>query len=442
MSAPSDEESPRPAASPNETSPPPPQVIIVSTVVVPVAVPVPVPVPIAVPAGKDAAVPAAESCVGNPPSVPAASALKFPSNAPAAKFFRKIGGAGFLASAGLHLFLLIFAVFWVFSESVVPAEAESVFVSGSGGGNAGTRAERFSERAVRRKPNPLPTKIVSANKNPALTLPAMPEIRAPAAKFSLRGGAGTGAAGDGADAAGTSSGFGGGLGSGTGIGVGGGKNHLGKFKTLLGAKIEAQRIAVYLDCSGSMARHLDAVKAEIYEKFPDADIFSYSGAQTEVHDGSVVGGRAFKAKQLAALRRRAAEDATDSARLSPQGKTIYRKFAPHFAAGTLGAWLDVMSRERYDALVVFSDFRDGVRQRRGGKTVFADSSYAPSADGRTARERKWESDWRAAFSRAGAPKLYLFSAGTAPQTFLESCVSASGGESVALDLKKRKKNKN
>ena len=41
------------------------------------------------------------------------------------------------------------------------------------------------------------------------------------------------------------SGFGGGVGLGAGIGIGDGKNHLEKFKTLLGAQIKAQKIAVF-----------------------------------------------------------------------------------------------------------------------------------------------------------------------------------------------------
>ena len=34
------------------------------------------------------------------------------------------------------------------------------------------------------------------------------------------------------------------------------------------------RIAVYLDCSDSMAPYLPAVEAEVRKQFPDADVFS------------------------------------------------------------------------------------------------------------------------------------------------------------------------
>lgn len=416
----------------------PPQVIIAPVVVVPVIVPVSVPAPAL-------ETPRAEAACGNVPAAPENPSFFPPPPRAAPKslfghFFGKIGGAGFLASVLFHGALMIFAIFWVFAESVVPAEADSVFVSGSGGASAsgaGTRGE-FSAKVFRKAPAPAASpKIISSGKNAKIALPeasAMLGNAGVSLRSAFGGNAGLGGDGNGADAAGAS-GFGGGIGAGTGIGIGGGKNHLGKFKMLLGAKVEARRIAVYLDCSGSMKPYLDAVKAEIYEKFPDADVFAYSGAQTEIHDGCVVGGKDFKAKQLAALKKKPAEDETDSARLSSQGRAIHRKYAAHFRAGTLGAWLDVLSRERYDALVVFSDFRDGARQRRGGKTVFADSSYSPTPDARDARERKWEADWRSAFARSGAPKLYLFSAGTRPQAFLEACVSASGGEIAFPELK-------
>ena len=149
----------------------------------------------------------------------------------------------------------------------------------------------------------------------------------------------------------------------------------------------------------------------------------------------LIGARTMRAKDVAAIgRRKKADDATEASRLSGRGKTVYGRYAAHFSAGVLGAWLDVFLRERYDALVVFSDFRDGIRQRRDGKTVFADSSYAPADDARTPRERRWEADWLAAFARSGAPKLYLFSVRATPQDFLKKCVEASGGEVSVLDL--------
>jgi len=423
----------------------------VQVVVVPVVVPVPLPIPPLNPAkslpredgfSEKIALPCEENFEPQSEKKSVAHEISTPPSA-FALFWRKFGGAGFVASSIFHFALIIFALFFVFAEYAVPVEAEAMFISGAGGGNDssfGKKSRDASERAFRRQPSPesFSQKIVSRAKTASVVLPEIPKIATPAMpSLSSRSLSAGGNGGEGST--GSGGGFGGGLGTGIGVGIGGGKNFVGKFKTLLGAEIRAERIAVYLDCSGSMTRYLPAVKAEIYEKFPDADVFAYAGALTEVLDGEVVGGRAFKAKSLATLKRKPAEDATETEKLSSSGRILHRKFSDRFAAGTAGAWLDVLSRERYDALVVFSDFRDGIRQRRDGKTVFADSTYSPTPDSRTARERRWEDDWTSAFSRVDAPKLYLFSIRSEPQEFLKKCVEISGGSVTILDLKKRAK---
>ena len=48
----------------------------------------------------------------------------------------------------------------------------------------------------------------------------------------------------------------------------------------------APRIAVYLDCSDSMASYLPAVEAEIRKQFPDADVFGVPAIKVWV-DGTV-----------------------------------------------------------------------------------------------------------------------------------------------------------
>lgn len=413
----------------------PPQVVVVPAVIVPVVVPVPVAVPI--PVRGESKIPAPEGDGGAPEEEGIGFAVSSAHAAPpgaVSKFWTRVGGTGFSVSVLFHVALIVFALFYVFSDYGNEEPEKTVFISGSGGGSA-SRGERH--RAFRKTQEFEMPKIFSKTRNPKSALPEIP--KAPAMKkldFSGKLGGG-GLSEFGNDASGTL-GFGGGIGGGSGPGIGDGSHFLGKFKTLLGAKIKARKIAVYLDCSGSMRPFLPAVKAEIYENFPDADVFVFSGAQTEIRDGEILGGRNMRAKTLAAVRRKPADDETDVSKLSGRARVIYGRFSAHFAAGTLGSWLDVMSRERYDALVVFSDFRDGIRQRRAGKTVYADSSYSPVADERTARERTWEREWFASFSGKSAPKLYLFSARTSPQDFLKKCVDSSGGEITILDLRKKR----
>ena len=102
----------------------------------------------------------------------------------------------------------------------------------------------------------------------------------------------------------------------------------------------------------------------------------------------------------------------------------------------MGAWIDRLLAEKYDALVVFSDFQDGIRvydeKRKGHPSlVYSDSSYHPV--GRTLPPGRWQEQWLQAFQQAQrgqGPRLYLFSIQGEPQGFLQRCVEASGGASI------------
>ena len=91
----------------------------------------------------------------------------------------------------------------------------------------------------------------------------------------------------------------------------------------------------------------------------------------------------------------------------------------------------------HDALVVFSDFQDGVRiYEEGAKgaphLIYSDSAYH-RVNQRKAPSYRWERAWLEAFGRADrhqGPRLYLYSIQTTPQAFLLRCVQASGGASV------------
>ena len=346
-------------------------------------------------------------------------------------FFRKFGGVGFAASVVFHAFLIIGALLWIFSTPNILVEPDpDGFVSGAGGGRSGERPS-FAEHSMRKRPkiqSAHTARITSAKSESAI---ALPEMRLDA---SAMRGAGVSAFGDGDFSSGVGGGKGGGIGSGTGIGVGGGQNFVGKFapRKVLGANLYAEKIAVYLDCSGSMTEYLPQVKKEIYDKFPDADVFEFDGIRVEVIDGEVLGGRSAKMKKFLAGRAIVGfPNRTDEKKLSRKGGEIYRKHAKNFEIGSVGAWLDVMLAERYDALVVFSDFLDGLRQRdsKTGRTIFADSAYNPTqTDARKPRDLRWERDWNNAFRSKNAPRLYLFSIGKTPQKFWGNCVEISSGK--------------
>ena len=204
----------------------------------------------------------------------------------------------------------------------------------------------------------------------------------------------------------------------------------------------ALRIAVYLDCSNSMAPYLSAVEAEVRKQFPDADVFNIPHIKVWV-DGTVVRGGATSvlAHRPPATGPRVSLDAN---RMTPVGREILARYAGNFEVGSVGAWIDIMRREkRYDALVIFSDFNDQVLQTRSGAgTVYLDTAAQralPEAhilDKRTVAEKVWEDSWIGSFELAHAgkgPVLYLFSTRNPATRVLQKCAEVSGGKFTLVD---------
>jgi len=202
------------------------------------------------------------------------------------------------------------------------------------------------------------------------------------------------------------------------------------------------RIAVYLDCSNSMAPYLPAVEAEVRKQFPAADVFSVPAIKVWV-DGSTVRGGA-----LTALPHRPASAgprvSVDASRMTPVGRELLARYAGNFEVGSVGAWIDILRREkRYDALVVFSDFNDQVLQTRAGTgQVYVDDAgqrglpESEIADTRTVAEKVWEDSWVGSFELAGAgkgPALYLFSTRHPATRVLQKCAEVSGGKFTLVD---------
>ena len=212
----------------------------------------------------------------------------------------------------------------------------------------------------------------------------------------------------------------------------------------VGAAPEAasSRVAVYLDCSDSMAPYLPAVEAEVRKQFPDADVFSVPAIKVWV-DGNVVRG----AGPSALPHRPAATGprvSTDASRMTPVGRELLARYAGNFETGSVGAWVDILRREkRYAALVIFSDFNDQVLQTRAGAgQVYVDDAgqrglpEAEIADTRTVAEKVWEDSWVGSFELAGAgrgPSLYLFSTRHPATRVLQKCAEVSGGKFTLVD---------
>jgi len=332
-----------------------------------------------------------------------------------------------LLSLGMHGLLVVAACWIVFRQPVVVPKQEFTSHAVVGGKSGGPAVSR----PVQRKPKvPSPQKrLTSRSASATLALPPMKAMTPEIGLSSLSGGMGKG-------------GFGRGLGSFGGNGLGAGLGNRAGFmgRPVMGAFIRAKRVAVYLDCSGSMRSYLPHVEAEIRKQFPDADVFRFDGARVVGLDDAVVYGRRFHGDPP---RLREGPTQTVVETLTPAGKLVQTKVRMACEKGSLGAWVDRLLAESYDALVVFSDFQDGVRlyQAKKGepKLIYSDSSYH-KVGGVQKGEVRWQREWLEVFAKAphgGGPRLYLFTVQQEPQAFLKACVAASGGAATSVSWLKK-----
>jgi hypothetical protein len=326
-----------------------------------------------------------------------------------------------LVSLGVHVGLVALAAWYVVSRvAPLSPRPDPTTHAIAGGGESGRAAPA---RPVRPPAHPIvPMRRIAVAGPAEVSLPDLPMAKSP-------GSLGGSSAGAGLQGLGAGRGFGGGAGQGAGAGLGVAGGFVGK--PVLGATILAQKVAVYLDCSGSMKPYLERVDAEIRKQFPDADVFRFDGARVVALGDDIVHGRRFRGE---APRLREGPTETVVASLTDAGQRLQVKIREACEKGSLGAWLDRLLAEPYDALVVFSDFQDGVRIYEEGpkgtpRLIYSDSAYH-RVDERKVASYRWEQAWLEAFARARrrqGPRLYLFSIQTPPQAFLRRCVEASGG---------------
>lgn len=296
-------------------------------------------------------------------------------------FLQRIGASGLSVSIAFHALLVFVAAAYVVSTVTDNAKKDpNQFATGAGGGSGGERVKNTRHKIKPKNVKSLAkttTRITSKSASASIALPDMPNSASASSMIS------------GAMAGGSSKGFGGGsgggIGTGRGMGSGGGKNFVAK--PVMGANIFSQRLAVYFDASASMLPYLERVEAEIRDKFPDADVFLSNGVFIDVHDNEIVGGEKFKGTPY--LNRATGTGSkknakgelvpteTNPAKLTTQGRSILKKYGNNFKTGSVGGWIDILKDDRtYDALIVFSDFQDGVRQIRT-KAIGNVQAYKP-----------------------------------------------------------------
>ena len=332
-----------------------------------------------------------------------------------------------LLSVAVHALMVIAACWVVFRSPPSPPRQEFTAHTVAGGKSGGPS----KTHPINRKPKvpSLQKRLTSKSASATLVLPPMKEMTPELGLTGLSGGMGKG-------------GFGRGLGSFGGNGLGAGLGNRAGFvgRPVMGVLIRAKRVAVYLDCSGSMRSYLPRVEAEIRKQFPDADVFRFDGARVVGLDDVVVYGRRFHGDPP---RLREGPTQTVVETLTPAGKLVQTKVRTACEKGSLGAWVDRLLAESYDALVVFSDFQDGVRlyQAKKGepKLIYSDSSYH-KVGGVQKGHVRWQREWLEVFAKAphgGGPRLYLFTVQQEPQAFLKACVAAAGGAATSVSWLKK-----
>lgn len=160
----------------------------------------------------------------------------------------------------------------------------------------------------------------------------------------------------------------GGSGKGTGQGTGKGPGGPVSGKQLFGVTIQARKLGVIVDVSGSMQRYTPGLFKEIFEKFPDADVMLTNGGGMMDWDKALKG---FNEK-VAAEKTRAKETGKDY-----RGPTkMDRPRLARFNTGEAEDWVPVrgpkMNRDNYRGLK--EDYPELYEQmRRRGNTWFITS---------------------------------------------------------------------
>jgi hypothetical protein len=326
---------------------------------------------------------------------------------------------GLVISIALHLILVLISTLWAIS-TINPEgniTSHTFATRANGGGDDGRKMTiAHKPKAKSKLPKSL-TKITCKTIHAKLALPELPELSQP-----MIGGTSPSSKGFGRGGAGEGGGSGGGRGSGKVIGaVKGGEFGVSKGmptgRKVLGLNISGEKIAVYLDSSGSMTDSLKAVKEQIEKEFPKADVFTGDGIYTFIRDGVFAGGN-LPGTRIRFSDKPARETPEKDYKLLnfTQLRDILRK---RNNAGNVGGWIDIMLKHsNYDALVIFSDFQDPSAQDNGNSCIFYSTPGGRAIDNRTYDEKAWEERWLHKFALANsgqAPRLYLMSTNNAPE---------------------------
>ncbi len=188
-------------------------------------------------------------------------------------WWHRIGGGSLTISIIIHAVVVVLALLIVYQISV-PAKEQVDFLPGGGGGGKGNDTKSAQKRRAASLSAPK-TRVVSLIGNAEISLPdistSMSDFSSLSAAAPMGGGMGGGAGG--INGKGSGGAMGNGIGSGIGPGLGNGFVSL----PLFGMKIDAKRMAVVLDMSGSMYAFLPLVIKEVDKVAPGSTVILHYG---------------------------------------------------------------------------------------------------------------------------------------------------------------------
>lgn len=199
--------------------------------------------------------------------------------------WEKIGAGSLSIAVLLHIVLLIIGAFWIFQIVREPEKKVDFMPAGGGGGGGGAQYKMQQKRQAQITPSTSVKRVFAEGAQAAFAIPEQSDTFGEMASLTtlstLSGGGmsgGLGGSGGGSGIGkgpGSGSGSGFGHGAGAGFGTGAGRMFMSNIG---GMKVEANRLAVALDASGSVKEYQAAMQEYIEKTFKRSEVASFKSA--------------------------------------------------------------------------------------------------------------------------------------------------------------------
>lgn len=282
----------------------------------------------------------------------------------------RVGGGSLTISLIIHAIVIVLAVVLVWQVQK-PAPETIEFLAGGGGGGKGADAKLAERRRAAAMSAPR-TRTISSSTNAEVALPdlqsTLTDLSSLSVSAPMAGGIGGGVGGI------SGSGQGGMMGNGIGTGFGPGRgNGFVSIPKIFGQAIDARRMAVVLDMSGSMYPFLPTVIKEVDKVAPGSTVVLHYGCG--LNDENERAPKLESTSDREFLRDRIATSLLESgigSMTEEERKTLLelvRKrpktfFVPSSTVGTTWAALTDDRLKDADAIYWFADFADGLSRER------------------------------------------------------------------------------